>query len=327
MVITITLTPEIERQLVVSELRTGEENSVRKSTKTFVGAGLNASKIIKAFGGETTAIGFIAGQNGRFIKDGLGLLQIEHDFTEVPGQVAVNTKIIPENGRSTYIREPSFVVSYDDYHRLRDKALKYANNDAIFIIGGNIPQYMNLSMYCALCRDLSDAGARILISAPTDIIKEAVPSGPVTVCFTARQLTDFSGLAPTDDSRELYIAALSVMERGAASVTVSLGNEGLLYCSQLYAAQISAPGENDYDKIISSEVYIPVFACALARGMENDIAACYAAAASVACQNTGKTVASISEVTYLFGAMELNQLCSVSDLSAPVVAERSVKFE
>ena len=98
MIITVTLSPEIERKIFLSDFCVGQDNNAIKSTKTFGGGGLSASRIIKALGGETTAIGFIAGKNGRFIKDSLEILQIERDFTEVPGQLRTITKIIKTYG-------------------------------------------------------------------------------------------------------------------------------------------------------------------------------------------------------------------------------------
>lgn len=313
MIVTVTFTPEVELTFNVSDFHQGEKNRASASKKSFSGFGLNVSRIAGALGCDTVATGFIAGKNGRYIKDSLDSLQIDYDFTEVPGQVGTSIKIVQPNAPHTIIRESGLRVSYDDFCRLKERVLSYAGKkDAVFFLGNRLPEFMDYDMYADLCASIADAGCQFLMKPKNEKVASLLSTRPTTLFLTIRDLVEITGLH-VSDSASVYEAAMQLIEHGAVSVMVSLGADGALYCSQLYAARLCAPGQYDYDRLVSGDVCVSAFACAMSKNMANDIAASYALAAAAACSNYDEhSIAPMSDIAYIFRAMEIEQLCSSS---------------
>ena len=101
MIITITLNAALDRtQRIEHPLVVGKLNRATSSHLEPGGKGINVSRAIKALGGNSVALGFCAGTNGRIMKDMLTAADIHHDFVDVAGQMRVNTQIIDAQGGS-----------------------------------------------------------------------------------------------------------------------------------------------------------------------------------------------------------------------------------
>ena len=92
MIITITLNPAMDRTLRIEHPL--QPNKLNRAASTSVepgGKGINVSRAVKALGGESVALGFSAGSNGRAMKDALTSVDIHHDFVDVPGNTPRST--------------------------------------------------------------------------------------------------------------------------------------------------------------------------------------------------------------------------------------------
>ena len=99
MIITITLNPALDRTLRIEHpLEVGKLNRSSSSHLEPGGKGINVSRAVKALGGNSVALGFTAGTNGRVMKDMLTAAEIHYDFVDVAGQLRVNTQILDAQG-------------------------------------------------------------------------------------------------------------------------------------------------------------------------------------------------------------------------------------
>ena len=93
MIITVTLNPAVDRTLWVSSLAPGNTNRVLRSVMDPGGKGINMSLVLRECGTETTALGFIAGHTGQFIKDLPGEPRHRDLFVEVKGETRINIAV------------------------------------------------------------------------------------------------------------------------------------------------------------------------------------------------------------------------------------------
>ena len=122
MIITITLNAALDRtQRIEHPLVVGKLNRATSSHLEPGGKGINVSRAIKALGGNSVALGFCAGTNGRIMKDMLTAADIHHDFVDVAGQMRVNTQIIDAQGGHTEVNEPGNKLDDADFLRLLDR--------------------------------------------------------------------------------------------------------------------------------------------------------------------------------------------------------------
>lgn len=68
MIATITLNPSVDRRYNINELKVNTIQRTDDYQATAGGKGINVSRVIKLLDGNLTAMGFIGGYAGKFIK-------------------------------------------------------------------------------------------------------------------------------------------------------------------------------------------------------------------------------------------------------------------
>lgn len=233
MIVTITLNAALDRTLHIKQpLREGELNRAYAARLEPGGKGINASSAIKALGGESIAIGFTAGTNGRVMKDMLTTADIHHDFVDVAGQMRVNTQIIDDQGGLTEVNEPGDCVSDADFLRLLDRVQQYADAHTIFVLAGSTPPLFPLTNYYKLCQTIKSKGSRLVVDATGALLHEALRVQPDFVKLDAAELAELDRSRFTRDPGLVVQSARQLLERGANAVCVCMQHEGAVFLSK-----------------------------------------------------------------------------------------------
>ena len=140
MIVTVTLNPAVDKTLLVRGFAVGKTNRVEIERLDPGGKGINVAKALRQLGCPVTALGFVAGTNGRFILRALEALEIPADFVDVEGETRVNLKITdPEEGTETEINESGFTVGPGHLERFKEKLGAYASRAKIVVFSGSLP--------------------------------------------------------------------------------------------------------------------------------------------------------------------------------------------
>lgn len=234
MIITITLNPAMDRTLRIEHPL--QPNKLNRAASTSVepgGKGINVSRAVKALGGESVALGFSAGSNGRAMKDALTSVDIHHDFVDVPGNTRVNVQIIDLDGNHTEINEPGFKISDGDFLRFLERVEHYLDNNNIFVISGSVPPGFPLVNFIELIKTIKKAGCRLIVDEAGDLMREALKFEPDFVKPNIFELADLVGDEPTADPDQVVHSARKLLDMGAQAVCVSMGAEGALFASKI----------------------------------------------------------------------------------------------
>lgn len=234
MIITITLNPALDRTLRIEQpLTVGKLNRAVSSYLEPGGKGINVSRAVKALGGESVALGFCAGTNGRVMKDMLTAADIHHDFVDLSGQTRVNTQIIDAHGGHTEINEPGSKLEDGDFLRLIDRIeSNYLEQNNIFVISGSCPPDFPMKNYRKLCRTIKRAGCKLIIDATGDMLAEALKIEPDFVKPNIFELAEAVGDKPSADPEVVIHSARKMLDMGAQAVCVSMAQEGALLVSK-----------------------------------------------------------------------------------------------
>lgn len=228
MIITITLNPALDRTLRVEQpLVVGKANRAASSSLEPGGKGINVSRAVKALGGESVALGFCAGTNGRVMKDMLTAADIHHDFVDLMGQTRVNTQIIDAQGGHTEILEPGSKLDDADFLRLIDRIeSNYLEEKNIFVISGSCPPEFPMKNYRKLCRTIKKAGCKLIVDASGDLLLEALQMEPDFVKPNIFELAEAVGDEVSADPEVVIASARKMLDMGAQAVCVSMAQEG-----------------------------------------------------------------------------------------------------
>ncbi|MBT2649133.1 1-phosphofructokinase [Bacillus sp. ISL-34] len=236
MIYTVTLNPSIDYLVEVESFQMGKVNRASYDAKFPGGKGINVSRVLKRLGNSTTALGFIGGQTGEYVKRFLRQEEIFTDFTEIAGDTRINIKL--KTGLETEINSQGPVISKGNYQQLFSQIEQLNNND-ILILSGSIPPSVPSDVYETMARSCSHNGIKVVVDTSGKGLLNVLPHRPFLIKPNHHELAElFSAeIRTVDDARE-YGAKL--VEAGAQNVIVSMAGQGAVLCSggESYSANV-----------------------------------------------------------------------------------------
>ncbi|MCM3167004.1 1-phosphofructokinase [Peribacillus frigoritolerans] len=236
MIYTVTLNPSIDYLVEVESFQMGKVNRTSYDAKFPGGKGINVSRVLKRLGNSTTALGFIGGQTGEFVKRFLRQEEIFTDFTEIAGDTRINIKL--KTGLETEINSQGPVISKGNYQQLFSQIEQLNNND-ILILSGSIPPSVPSDVYEAMSRSCIHNGIKVVVDTSGKELLNVLPHRPFLIKPNHHELGELfsTEISTVDDARE-YGAKL--VEAGAQNVIVSMAGQGAVLCSggESYSANV-----------------------------------------------------------------------------------------
>lgn len=310
MIITITLNPAIDRRLRLDHvINLNHLNRAVESVREPGGKGITVTRAINALGGDSVAIGFCGGQNGRIIKDMMTSMNIMHDFVDVAGQSRVNIQVIDQNGQHTEFNERGPKISEHDFLRLLERMESYLDEKNIFVVSGSLPPSFPLANYRKLLKTIKKAGCRLVVDAAGEILREALAFEPDFVKPSLFELAEFVGEEPTTDPELTVQRARQLLDAGAKAVCVSMAHEGSVFVTKdhheaLYV--VSDPKIEDCGSIGTGDAMVGAIANSLAKDLDIYDLAKYAVAMGRACARLpGTEMASLKKVYQVFETLKV----------------------
>ncbi|MGE4547999.1 MAG: 1-phosphofructokinase family hexose kinase [Intestinibacillus sp.] len=310
MIITITLNPAIDRTLRIDKpLQPSKLNRAIGSHVEPGGKGINVSRAIKAIGGDSVALSFSAGTNGRALKDALTSMDIHHDFVDVCGQTRVNIQIIDSAGEHTEINEPGDKISDGDFLRFLERVQLYLDPENIFVVTGSTPPGFTLKNFGKLCRAIKDAGCRLIVDAEGEWLLEALKYEPDCIKPNVFELADVVGCPPAVDPEIVAANARKVLDMGARTVCVSMGQEGAVFVSKDSPEPLFAntnPKIAEEGAVGTGDSMVAAIANGMRQNIKLDEIAKFAVAAGRACARLpGTEMATLKKVYEVYETVEL----------------------
>src|SRR5690606_11286578 len=93
MTYTLTLNPSLDYIVELDELKPGTLNRTNREAAFPGGKGINVSQVLKNFGVQNKALGFLGGFTGDYIEKILRSLGIETDFVKIEEHTRINIKL------------------------------------------------------------------------------------------------------------------------------------------------------------------------------------------------------------------------------------------
>ncbi len=232
MIITVTLNPAIDKTVDIGEFQYSGLNRITSSVLDPGGKGINVSKTIKHLGGNTIATGFIGGNAGNIIDQGLKSLGITSDFIHVDGETRTNMKVVDAGGNVTEFNEPGPIIKKENIEELLVKLDALADKDALFVLAGSIPQGVDKDIYRIIIEIVKKKGAKVFLDADGELFVKALEGKPDFIKpnhFELEQYFNFKGDAEVSDLVEM---GRKLQAAGIGTVAISLGSEGALFILQ-----------------------------------------------------------------------------------------------
>jgi 1-phosphofructokinase family hexose kinase len=227
LIVTLTINPAIDRIFSVDRLAFEDRayiNSIRESAG---GRGINASRVIRSFGGETRAVLTAGGDSGKRLAE--HLVGCGYPTTMVPIQNAIRTNltITDKHGLTVNLNEAGPTLAKTEVTRV-EKAVRESLKGATWLLlCGSLPPGVPPSFYGKLIAAARKSGVKTLLHAEGAALREGIEQKPTVV--TPNQPEAERLLGRTLLTRTHYLEAASqIRAMGAETVVLSLGSRGAI---------------------------------------------------------------------------------------------------
>ena len=129
MVLTVTCNPALDYRLAVPRLLAGETNRATETQLRAGGKGLNVSRMLAAFGADTRAVSFSAGDTGSMLEAMLAAEPFPAEWIRLPrGRTRINVKL--SDGTETEINAPGAPVPEEAFGVLAARVSRLQAGDS-----------------------------------------------------------------------------------------------------------------------------------------------------------------------------------------------------
>ena len=231
MIICIGANPAIDRRLQITELRIGEVNRALTVRPAPGGKAAHVAMAARGLGTEVLWVGFLGGGTGAECERGLAALGIAVEVVHTRSPTRVNQEIIDEDGRITEILESGGIVEEDEISNMIsvcERLFDYYKTVAQVVLTGSLPPGAAPTFYARLIEAAHARGCFVLLDTSGEALTASLSSSPDLIKPNREEAETALGYAVRDESSALE-AARAFIERGARSVALSLGSDGLLW--------------------------------------------------------------------------------------------------
>lgn len=228
MIYTLTLSPAIDYNMYIDNVRLHEINKSNIETMHAGGKGINVSIVLKNLGIDSICLGFLGGFTGRFIKDFLDNYGIGNDFVWIKQDTRINVKI-KENDFETAIDGMGPIISVDEKKQLIDKILMLKKGD-ILIISGNKASGLDNRIYEEIL-DKLDKDVIVICDTVRELLMSVLKYKPFFIKPNLSELEELYNVKIDNKDDALKYGFLLHAE-GAKNVFITLGENGAILITE-----------------------------------------------------------------------------------------------
>ena len=244
MILTITPNPTVDRVYFIDNLEYGKVYRADKFKCSAGGKGINVAKVSKILESRVSAMGFVGGNTGDYIKNEISRLGICCEFTDVSGDTRTNVNISDSRGQSAEILEPGPSITDGEQINFFDSFTKACNNFNVICASGSLPRGLNSSFYSDIIKISSENNKRVIVDTSGETLKDILSFKPYMVKPNIDELSYLLGGEITTN-QDIKDGLLFLYEKGVKVPFITLGAEG-------GAAYI----DNKFYKFIAPEVKV-----------------------------------------------------------------------
>ena len=228
MIYTLTLNPAVDRELTVPAMEFDSVLRASESRVDFGGKGFNVSRLLKGMEEPSTAVGFLGGNAGELLQNGLQSLGIGTDFVWVTGETRTNVSIVTQT-HDHYIKvnEKGPLVDADKQKELLEKIGTLAKQGDWWVLAGSMPPGVADDFYARIVNVLNKHAANAVLDTTGEALRLGCAEKPYLIKPNAEEVHALTGM-PVDSTTEIAAAAAELRKMGAQNVVISMGKAGAL---------------------------------------------------------------------------------------------------
>jgi 1-phosphofructokinase len=284
-IITVTLSPSLDRTIEIPALDRGEVIRATASNVEAGGKGVNVSRVLLANGVASVAVIPLGGAVGDELGALLKAEAVEMTIVAVNAPTRSNVTLSEPDGTTTKINEIGSPLTREEIDHVEETVCQLARPDDWVVLSGRLPAGAADDTYARFVRRLTQARVKVAVDTSGPALAESLAAMPTLIKPNRDELAEaFDG--PINSFADVAAAAESLRCRGAGTVLASLGGDGAMVVDGgIYAASCAVPDRRS--TVGAGDCLLAGFVAAGASGEGALLTAVQWAAASVALPGSG----------------------------------------
>ncbi|AKU14975.1 hypothetical protein VV02_02350 [Luteipulveratus mongoliensis] len=243
MILTLTPNPALDVTYTVDALEPGASHRVRQVVQRAGGKGVNAASVLAQLGHPVRAYGPAGGPTGALLIDDLRRRGIDQAMTEVSANTRRTITVVAESDHSaTVLNEPGTLDAVSWRQVLADLRHGLEAGAEVLVASGSLPAGVADEAYADVIGLAHEHGCPCIVDTSGPALLSALAASPDLIKPNHHELAEVTGTS------EAYDGARLLQQRGARTVVVSRGENGLLLVrpdGTSYAARPRVPLEGN----------------------------------------------------------------------------------
>lgn len=309
MIYTITLNPAVDWELQIDSFEINGVSRSRQSRHDCGGKGFNVSRMLRNLKTDSTAMGFVGGKNGERLEEGLKERNVSTEFTWVQGETRTNVSIVSlGNGEHIKVNEPGPVVSADEVNNLMDQVQTLLAPGDWWVMGGSLPQGVDVDIYARLIEKIQGAGAYTILDSSDEALREGCKARPTLIKPNLEEALQLIGIK--NGNLDVLVQNLDkILSFGPENLVVSMGKEGALLVTSNGLEIIHTPSITERNPIGAGDSLVAGMVWQLSQGQSYEDAIRYGVACGAAtASKSGTDLGTFEDVADLVTQCKLETL-------------------
>lgn len=228
MIYTLTLNPSIDYIVELDYFELGALNRTTRESKFPGGKGINVSQVLKRFGIDNTALGFLGGFTGEYIERYLMSLGVQISFVKVNEDTRINVKLKSEQETEINARGPK--INEAHFKALKSKITDLTNQDML-VLSGSIPYSMPSNTYEEIVAICEQNGTKCVVDAEGELLKKTLSFKPFLIKPNHHELGDLFQTTITTIEQVIPYGK-KLIQMGAQNVIISFAEKGAVFLNK-----------------------------------------------------------------------------------------------
>jgi 1-phosphofructokinase family hexose kinase len=225
LIVTLTINPAIDRIFSVDRLAFEDRSYINSVGESAGGRGINSSRVIQSFGGETRAVLISGGDSGKRLEAHLAESGFPTILVPIQNEIRTNLTITDRHGLTVNLNEKGPELSKSEVTRV-ELAVRDAIGDASWLLMcGSLPPGVPPPFYGKLIAMARKKKVKTLLHADREALRDGIEQKPTIVMPNQHEAERLLGRTLLTRSHHLE-AAKQIRSMGAKSVVLSLGSRG-----------------------------------------------------------------------------------------------------
>lgn len=304
MIYTITLNPALDKTSIVDHLAINQISRILETTEEAGGKGFNVSRALSRSGVPNKAIGFIGGDTGEKLIEGLQTDGIDFIPVSVSGDTRVNQVFITVSSQSIKINAQGPKIRQEEYQSLTELVSELAQADDVWVLSGSLPMNVPSNVYADLTGIIHSKQGKVFLDSSGAAFQKGLNVQPdwIKPNLAEAQAVFSGGLTEMDLLEQLQ-------QLGVDGTILTMGSKGLMYANSAIRLKVVVPQIENENVVGAGDATVAGFIYGYANGFEPVECAKWAGAFGVAAAHaSGNCFKHFDEVRQFYQQLEVEIL-------------------